>query len=285
MLRSAPSLSGLPLALVVAVGLGMSPGAASAQAASARPHTAPSQSRAAASLRAMGGAGPSGWRAGSQVAELRGYGTGSELGRSVAVSADGSVALMSADLYGGAGAVFVFADRAGDWSQVAELTPDQPADGEAFGYSVSLSADGSTALVGAAYLGSGVGAAYVFRSEAGSWQQVAMLTPPSGVGAEAFGSAVSLAADGSTAAIGAFASNDDDGAAFVFSDAGGTWQATATMQPPAGVGSLPRQRGRAVERRPHRPDRRRRLRVLRPGGVRVHRLVRVVARVGAAQRS
>jgi hypothetical protein len=110
--------------------------------------------------------------------------------------------------------------------------------GEArFGYSVALSADGNTALIGGPRDGEHSGAAWVFvRSEAG-WHQQAKLTEPSGQGPvercseEAgeeqdrcgFGRRVALSADGNTALVGNPRSNGNIGAAWMFTRSEGTW--------------------------------------------------------------
>jgi hypothetical protein len=75
------------------------------------------------------------------------------------------------------------------------------------GQSVSLSADGTTALVGARGVG-GTGAAYIFRaSDAGSWSSSALpaatLTKAHEVAQGGFGDAVALSPDGKTAFVGA----------------------------------------------------------------------------------
>jgi hypothetical protein len=55
----------------------------------------------------------------------------------------------------------MFRLRGGIWSQAAELTPSPTAALDQFGYSVGLSALGSTALAGAPGHKSDTGAAYV----------------------------------------------------------------------------------------------------------------------------
>jgi len=77
-----------------------------------------------------------------------------------------------------------------------------------FGYQVSLSADGTTALVGAPAVGDGTGAAYIFHvSSAGSWVSsstpAATLTDGKGIWGDSFGEGVALSADGTTAFVGA----------------------------------------------------------------------------------
>lgn len=79
-----------------------------------------------------------------------------EFGRSVSLSGGGNTALVGA--WGKTdhgkheqGAAYVFARSGGTWSQQgSDLTPSDGANGDQFGWAVALSADGSTALVGAA---------------------------------------------------------------------------------------------------------------------------------------
>ncbi len=82
------------------------------------------------------------------------------------------------------------------------------ATGPLLGFSVALSADGTTALVGAPTVSGGKGAAYIFHtSDAGSWTSsgipTAILTSPRGKARGLFGIAVALSASGTTAFVGA----------------------------------------------------------------------------------
>jgi len=87
-----------------------------------------------------------------------------------------------------------------------------------FGFDVAVSADGTTALVGAPGAGKGKGAVYVYHvASAGAWNSsstpVATLTPPAGHGRQAFGGwGMALSADGTTAFVG----DPDDHAVYVF---------------------------------------------------------------------
>ena len=109
-------------------------------------------------------------------------------GYSVAISDDGSTAAVGTYYteFGstfpiGPGAVYVFINDAGTWVLQQKLpTPSMP-ESDVFGFSVALSADGSTALVGA-HGDFGPpdtevpGAAYIFTRSEGVWSQQAMLT-------------------------------------------------------------------------------------------------------------
>jgi hypothetical protein len=100
----------------------------------------------------------------SQTAELAASHATSDdaFGDSVALSALGSTALVGAwGRNSGTGVAYVFTRRGGTWSQSAELTASGAAPNDNFGWSVTLSAPGTTALVGAwGHLATG--AAFVF---------------------------------------------------------------------------------------------------------------------------
>jgi hypothetical protein len=144
-------------------------------------------------------------------------------GSSVSLSSDGSTAVIGAQgtnpASGGQDRAYVFARNfAGLFMLQQELpNPDGPSSGNAFGFSVSLSSDGRTALVGAPNTGGGnspTGAAYVFaRGFFGGWTLQNRLRPTDSA-FDAFGSSVSLSSDSSSALIGAPAR--DGGAAYVF---------------------------------------------------------------------
>jgi hypothetical protein len=141
---------------------------------------------------------------------------GDSFGWGVALSAPGSTALVGATGRNSiAGAAYVFRLRGGTWSQAAELTAAHGAARDQFGYSVALSALGSTALGGAPYRNSAAGAAYVFRLRGGIWSQAAELTPSPTAALDQFGYSVGLSALGSTALAGAPGHKSDTGAAYV----------------------------------------------------------------------
>lgn len=135
-----------------------------------------------------------------------------ECGYAAALSADGNTAVIGApyaDLSGSSnqGAVYVFT-RSGDrWSQQQKLSANDCAGNDIFGYSVSLSSDGNTALIGApnaevngnAYQG----AAYIFTRYMGHWVQQKKLAADDGAAGHLFGYAVALSAEGSNALVGA----------------------------------------------------------------------------------
>jgi hypothetical protein len=102
-------------------------------------------------------------------------------------------------------------------------------------WSVALSSDGDTALVGAPSDNSLKGAVWAFTRSGSTWtQQGAKLTPLPGDREEGqgifgetrfgeFGSSVALSADGNTAVIGASGDQEEEGAAWFFVRSGSTW--------------------------------------------------------------
>jgi RHS repeat-associated protein len=141
------------------------------------------------------------------------------------------------------GAVWVFTRSEGKWTQQGKkLVPNDEVNKhflpEAdFGYSVSLSGDGNTALISGNRDNGSVGAAWVFTRSEGKWtQQGSKLT--GGIsepgnkefpGAGLFGTSVALSSDGKTALIGGIGAEDYVSvpvyvdAAWVFKLSGSTW--------------------------------------------------------------
>ena len=108
--------------------------------------------------------------------------------------------------------------RAASWSAPARL------DNAGQGFSVALSADGNTAIVGGPYDNSNIGAAWVFTRSGGVWtQQGNKLVGTGAVGNAGQGVSVALSADGNTAIVGGPGDNSDTGAAWVFTRSGGVW--------------------------------------------------------------
>jgi hypothetical protein len=153
---------------------------------------------------------------------------GDRFGESVALSSDGKTALVGGPYDTNyAGAAWVFTRKGSSWTQQgAKLVPSDESGQGSFGYSVALSPDGNTALVGGSTDGFYRGAAWVFTRQGSTWtQQGAKLTrghAPPRFGY--FGLSVALSSDGSTAVIGSF--NDW---ALVFTRQGGAWTRSAQL--------------------------------------------------------
>jgi hypothetical protein len=92
------------------------------------------------------------------------------------------------------------------------------------GNSVSLSADGNTAIMGGPSDNGSVGAAWVFTRSGSGWIQQAKLVGTDNTGPHsAQGQSVALSADGNTAIVGGDLDNSGSGAAWVFTRSGGVW--------------------------------------------------------------
>jgi hypothetical protein len=211
-----------------------------------------------------------------------------EFGHGVALSADGNTLVVSAywesskatGINGDqkdtsipqAGAIYVFTRRGTTWTQQTYIkasntgeagTAEAFGEGDQFGFSIALSADGNTIAAGAITEDSaatgingnqadnsaaGAGAVYVFTRNGTTWAQQAYVKPAEINAGDLFGYAVSLSADGNLLAVGSF---DEDGssrtingpydnksngsgAAYVFARSGTTWAQQAYIKPSNG---------------------------------------------------
>ncbi len=201
---------------------------------------------------------------------------GSDLfGSFLAMSGDGTVLAVSAwyedsssMLVGGdesddsaenAGAVFVFRDLAGVWSQDAYLKPLNTGAGDLFGSSLAMSSAGDRLAIGALSEDSGAsgvgndafndnssgsGAVYIF-DYSGSWMQSAFIKSSAPDAGDQFGAALALNAAGDVLAVSAL--NEDSGssgvagdpadnssvstgAVYVFDNSGGAWSQSAYLK-------------------------------------------------------
>lgn len=154
-------------------------------------------------------------------------------GTSVAISSDGRVAVVGSPYHGDNGSVYVYVDSSGGaWVSIPNEVKLNVSDGNyagAFGFSVGVSADGRTIVVGAPTAdgaGPRSGAVYVYRdsSPSGDWS-----TPPeefkiapSSIGREdRFGESVSIDGNGELVLAGspfAEGSLEDQGAAHIIFD-------------------------------------------------------------------
>ena len=142
----------------------------------------------------------------------------------------------------GAGAVYVFARNGGNWSQQAYVKSSNtggPVVGYQFGYSVSLSSDGSTLAVGQTSDPSNAtgingdqkntsapdsGAVFVLGRDGDAWTQQAYVKPwnttQRGV---LFGYSVGLSRDGDTMGVGTYDEDRGRGAVYVFTRKNRNW--------------------------------------------------------------
>ena len=211
-------------------------------------------------------------------------GQGDKFGHYVSLSQDGNTLAVSAVFEASAakgingdekdrsipqaGAVYVFIRTGANWSQQAYVNAsntgeagvgDKLGDGDQFGFSIHLSADGNTLAVGAIAEDSsakgvngdqsdnsapGSGAVYIFTRAAGKWTQQAYLKQSNTEANNLFGYAVGLSADGNTLAASAYdeassareidgvmdTKRRGSGAIYVFTRTGSTWAQTAYLK-------------------------------------------------------
>ncbi len=191
------------------------------------------------------------WAQQSKLVGTGGVGNDIEFGTSVSLSADGNTALMggpSDNDYMGAAWVFRRSPE-GVWTQQGPklvVNDSLGSSGTGFGMSVSMSADGNTALVGGSYDNDYIGAAWVFTRKLDTstgelfWSQQSKLIGTGGIGSDIeFGTSVSLSADGNTALIGGYYDSDGIGAAWVFTrNLDGSWFEKTKLVGTEGVGTF-----------------------------------------------
>jgi IPT/TIG domain len=147
-------------------------------------------------------------------------------GSSVALSADGNTAIVGGPTdNSNAGAAWVYTRSGGAWSQQGSKLVGLGAAGNAEqGWSVALSADGNTAILGGPDDNSQAGAAWVYTRSGGVWsQQGSKLVGTLAVGNAHQGVSVALSGDSNTAIVGGHADNSFAGAAWVYTRSGGVW--------------------------------------------------------------
>jgi len=148
------------------------------------------------------------------------------LGVSVSLSADGSRLLAGGYLDNvRQGAAWIFDDTGCGMTQSGTKLVGTGGNVSAWqGYSVSLSADGNTAMVGGCNDNNLAGAAWIFTNNGSSWTQQVRLMGGGATGSARQGSAVALSADGNTAISAGFTDDSGKGAFWVYKKAvGGTW--------------------------------------------------------------
>jgi hypothetical protein len=176
-----------------------------------------------------------------------------EQGYSVALSANGDTAIVGSPAYKEnasevfAGAAWIYTRAGTTWTLRQKLVGSEGSGDAHQGYSVALSANGETAIVGApedeGEHENYYGAAWVFRLSGGKWEQIGkklVASGPSASSKAAQGSSVALSADGDTALVGADTNGTEVGAAFVFVYEGGQFkqQGEALVGKPESRGGL-----------------------------------------------
>jgi hypothetical protein len=153
-------------------------------------------------------------------------------GTSAALSADGNTAIVGGegDTFG-RGAAWVWKRAGGVWTQQgAKLVGTGAVGLSNQGYSVSLSGDGNTAIVGGRDESTDAGVAWVWTRSGGLWtQQGEKLVGTGAEGSVTTGAPVALSEDGNTAIVGGYNANGFAGGAWVWTRSGGVWTQQGDM--------------------------------------------------------
>ncbi len=147
-------------------------------------------------------------------------------GYSVAISADGNTAIVGGyNDNSSQGAAWVWTRNGATWSQQgSKLVGSGNTNIAAQGWSVGLSADGNTAIVGGYNDNSAQGAAWIWMRSGGKWlQQGAKLVGSGNVGAAQQGRSVAISADGNTAIVSGYVDNSNQGASWIWVRNGSIW--------------------------------------------------------------
>ena len=152
--------------------------------------------------------------------QLEGEAESDQFGWSVSLSADGSYLAVGAIGFEDAkGATYIYKRSGSDWAQQTQLVGENT--GDRFGWAVSLSTGGSYLAVGAVGFEDAKGATYIYKRSGSDWAQQTQLVGETG--SDRFGQSVSLSADGSYLAVGAYASSSFTGATYIYKRSGSTW--------------------------------------------------------------
>ena len=165
-------------------------------------------------------------------------------GYSVSISADGNTAIVGGYVdNSNVGAAWVYIRSGGVWTQQGSKLVGTGAVGDAYqGYSVSISADGNTAIVGGYADNGSAGAAWVYTRSGGMWtQQGNKLVGTGAAGRAEQGYSVSISADGNTAIVGGRTDNNTNGAVWIYTRSGGLWIQQGSKLVGTGASGIPSQ--------------------------------------------
>ncbi len=147
-------------------------------------------------------------------------------GSSVAISADGNTAIVGSDQDSlNFGCVFFYSRTGTTWTQQGpKMTANDAVGSPRQGYSVSISDDGNTAVVGGYLDNNPTGAAWVYTRSGGVWTQQGSKLVGTGATTSAIqGWSVAISGDGNTIMSGGQGDDNYKGAVWVFTRSGGVW--------------------------------------------------------------
>jgi hypothetical protein len=175
------------------------------------------------------------WKQSAQLSP-GGLASGDAFGWATAISGDGSTIVAGAIGHNGyTGSAYVFTFKHGKWKNAGTLTAKDGASGDEFGYSVAVSNDGSTIAVGTNGTSQSANEAYVFTRSGHGYAETGEVTGSDTQSGDSFGYTVALSGDGNTLAAGSPWHDNLTGAAYVFTQSGGSWNQVAELTASNGV--------------------------------------------------
>jgi antitoxin component YwqK of YwqJK toxin-antitoxin module len=177
--------------------------------------------------------------------KLTGTGGTGELqtqGISVSLSSNGkTLAVGGYEDNGGKGAVWIFTETGGVWTQQGnKLIGNNSTNDAEQGYSVSLSSNGNVlAMGGPKDTNDNKGAVWIFNRSGETWtQQGEKITSVLAVVGTLFGISVALSANGKTLAIGSIHHNNLEGAVWMFTQSENIWSEQEILVGTGGDGNI-----------------------------------------------
>ena len=170
-----------------------------------------------------------GW---SHDGQLVGEGVPEGMILGVAITVSGDVAAIGGASQSGAGAVFIFRQANGAWTQEAML--EYPGDEQMSGFGGALALSGGTLVIGAPLTASRAGTAYVFEEGADGWSMTAELASDGGENSF-FG--ISAVVDADRVLVGAGSPFGQPGSVVAFTRQDGEWTEAGRLAAFDGGGS------------------------------------------------
>jgi len=172
---------------------------------------------------------------------------GDNFGHGLAINSTGEHALIGAladdDTVADSGSVYYFTRSGNVWTQIAKLHASDAANGDSFGATMALNADGTIGLIGAYAdddTATDSGSVYHFTRSGTTWTQTGKIHAPDPAAADQFGRSVAMNTAGDLAFIGAQWDDDkatDSGSIYVFNLINGAWVYVDKLLSPDGVAS------------------------------------------------
>ena len=142
-------------------------------------------------------------------------------GDSISISSDGTTIFAGAPYANNSsGVLYIYTKTTYSWNE--EVFNPNLSTNSFFGYSVDVSGDGTTIIIGAPQQSSYKGACYVCKRNLSNWTAI-KLAPIDLATHDSFGHSVSISNDGTTIVIGAPYRNGDKGSIYVYTKNGPTW--------------------------------------------------------------